>query len=96
MSRAVRLKVEELIDEAYGEAVEVAAEARARVRELFKERSYEERRRVMDAVLAADLPDIVRCAGGEAARRRAEEIIGEAAARSFGGNESPGSGQAGD
>ena len=96
MSRAVRLKVEELIDEAYGAAVEVAAEARTRVRELLKGRSYEERRRVVEAVLAADLPDIVRRAGVEAARRRAAEIIDEAAGTAPGSDEPLGGGQAGD
>jgi hypothetical protein len=53
---------------------------------LLADRPYEERRRVIEAVLAADLPNIVRCAGVEAARRRAAEIIDEATLRSSGGD----------
>jgi siroheme synthase-like protein len=78
-SRHLRQELEVRIDEAYGRALEVLDEVRQSVHDVFRTCDYDARRRVMEAVLAIDVPRIVRDRGIEAAREAALAVVARCA-----------------
>lgn len=79
-SRHVRQELESVIDDSFGQALELLEQVRAQVHELFRERDYDARRRVMETVLALDIPKIIRSQGIEAASRAAHAAVRRSAA----------------
>ncbi|MBS4022145.1 MAG: bifunctional precorrin-2 dehydrogenase/sirohydrochlorin ferrochelatase [Dethiobacter sp.] len=74
LARKVRLQLEDIFDESYGELLVILAEARSRV--MSEIADAEVRRKIFSALAADDLPGILREQGREALCARINEIIG--------------------